>query len=223
MSRRLSDVELERSSVVANSRMNRSRVLTGGNGYVKELGFHPLEWLRQHGHTRWLDLCCGEGRALAEAGTLAPDVRIVGVDLAGLFVTPPPNVTLIEASLRTWNPAETFGLITCVHGLHYVGDKLGLMARAAAWLGKGGLLVANVDLRNVRGVSRATLERTGLRYARRRLSASRSLRAPPWSYLGADDRAGSNYTGQPAVTSFYRLGSERAEPFTPTPGPREAG
>lgn len=26
----------------------------------------------------------------------------------------------------------------------------------------------------------------------------------PYAYLGADDRAGPNYTGQPAVTSHYR-------------------
>ena len=25
----------------------------------------------------------------------------------------------------------------------------------------------------------------------------------PYQYLGADDRAGANYTGQPAVHSFY--------------------
>jgi hypothetical protein len=27
--------------------------------------------------------------------------------------------------------------------------------------------------------------------------------APAYTYLGADDRAGPNYTGQPAVNSFY--------------------
>jgi len=26
----------------------------------------------------------------------------------------------------------------------------------------------------------------------------------PYTYLGADDRAGANYTGQPAVHSYYR-------------------
>jgi hypothetical protein len=26
----------------------------------------------------------------------------------------------------------------------------------------------------------------------------------PYAYLGADDRAGPNYTGQPAVNSYYR-------------------
>jgi hypothetical protein len=33
--------------VVANCRMNRERTLTGTNGYSHELGFHPLDWLRE--------------------------------------------------------------------------------------------------------------------------------------------------------------------------------
>ena len=39
---------------------------------------------------------------------------------------------IFEASLAAWRPERTFGLITCVHGLHYVGDKLGLISRAAS-------------------------------------------------------------------------------------------
>ena len=27
----------------------------------------------------------------------------------------------------------------------------------------------------------------------------------PYRYLGADDRAGPNYTGQPAVDSYYEM------------------
>ena len=42
----LSDDELERSAVVANCRMNRERDLTGSNGYSKEIGFNPLDYLR---------------------------------------------------------------------------------------------------------------------------------------------------------------------------------
>ena len=43
----LDDLALERSAVVANCRMNRERSLTGSNGYAKELGFHPLEILKE--------------------------------------------------------------------------------------------------------------------------------------------------------------------------------
>ena len=41
-------------------------------------------------------------------------------------------------------------------------------------------------------------------YRRRRVSRTGPLQAAlPYRYLGADDRTGPNYTGQPAVTSHY--------------------
>jgi SAM-dependent methyltransferase len=225
----LSDEALERSAVVANCRMNRERSLTGSNGYTRELGFNPLEflgeWVGSRGRVSWLDLCCGTGRALIKAARLAqetgfaPHLHIVGVDLAGMFQRPGPEVTclhVLEASLSTWSPAESFDLITCVHGLHYVGDKLGLIARAATWLNGDGLLVANLDLRNIKladgkpAARRVTaeLKKGGLEYDRwRRLVICRrkTALALPFRYLGADDQAGPNYTGQAAVDSFYEV------------------
>lgn len=56
-----------------------------------------------------------------------------------------------------------------------------------------------------RRVSR-TLREAGFSYDSRRHRVSRTgtLEAVlPYRYLGADDRAGPNYTGQPAVTSHY--------------------
>jgi hypothetical protein len=41
----LDDDFLERSAVVANCRMNRERELLGSNGYGRELGFNPLDFL----------------------------------------------------------------------------------------------------------------------------------------------------------------------------------
>jgi hypothetical protein len=38
---------------------------------------------------------------------------------------------------------------------------------------------------------------------------------PPHSYLGAGDRARANYTGQPAVHSYY---GQNEKPATSTPG-----
>lgn len=124
----------------------------------------------------------------------------------------------IGASLATWQPTGQFDLITCVHGLHYIGDKLGLIARAASWLTEDGLLVANLDLTNIkladgRPANRAVakeLRKNGLDYDSRK----KLLRCPhhvvpqfPFRYLGADDQAGPNYTKQPAVDSYYdRLG-----------------
>ncbi len=61
------DALLERSSVVANCSMNRERSLAGSNGYDVELGFQPLDFLRsilaKNQQAKWLDLCCGTGRA----------------------------------------------------------------------------------------------------------------------------------------------------------------
>src|SRR5215472_7566192 len=87
----LGDAELERSSIVANCRMNRERNLAGSNGYDRELGFNPFDFLRGRAadgrETAWLDLCCGTGKALIQAAGLVHaeglGVEIVGVDLVG--------------------------------------------------------------------------------------------------------------------------------------------
>jgi SAM-dependent methyltransferase len=222
----LNDDNLERSAVVANCRMNRERNLLGSNGYDRELGFDPLAYLKERasssGTAAWLDLCCGTGRALIQAAEIVQAERlaiaIVGVDLVGMFDPTPLDLShlrLVEASLSAWRPDRAFDLITCVHGLHYVGDKLGLIARAASWLTEDGLFVASLDLHNLK-VSDASfarhlasdLRRAGLSYdARRRLVSGRGRQqvSLPYRYLGADDRAGPNYTGQPAVNSHYEV------------------
>jgi SAM-dependent methyltransferase len=224
----LSDDELERSAVVANCRMNRERDLTGSNGYHKEVGFNPIDYLSGRiipGHRlAWLDLCCGTGKALIEAARISHgeglEIEIVGVDLVGMFHRPDPELThlrLVEASLRTWCPDRDFELITCIHGLHYVGDKLGLVSRAICWLADDGLLVANLDLKNLmladgRAGGRkivSDLRRVGVDYDRsKRLLVCRGRKVVrlPYHYLGADDGAGPNFTGQPAVDSYYRPG-----------------
>ena len=131
--RLLSSSELERSGVVANCRMNRERSLTGPNGYSRNLGFNPLDSLlekrKSHDRVRWLDQCCGSGKALIESATiihsqgLADSIEIVGVDLVGMFRRTDASdslncLTLIEASLTGWEPRGEFDVITCVHGLH---------------------------------------------------------------------------------------------------------
>ena len=224
----LSNDELERSSVVANCRMNRERVLTGSNGYSRDLGFNPLDFLRERfapgKPAAWLDLCCGTGKALIEAARISHaegmDIDITGVDLVGMFDRPDPCLThlrLVEASLRTWLPDRHFDLITCVHGLHYVGDKLGLVARAASWLVDDGFFVANLDLKNLkladgRPAGRkvvSDLRQANISYdPRKRLIACRGRRTVRllYRYLGADDRAGPNYTRESAVDSYYQPG-----------------
>jgi SAM-dependent methyltransferase len=221
----LPDDELERSAVVANCRMNRERGLSGSNGYDRELGLDPLDFLRERlspgRPAAWLDLCCGSGKALIEAAITIRaeglDVEIVGVDLVGMFRRPGPGLTclrLVEASLTTWQIDRSYDLITCVHGLHYVGDKLGLIARAVSWLAEDGRFVADLDMASLkladgRAAGRKVspdLRRAGLVYDRRkRLVVCRGRRVVdlPYRYLGADDRAGQNYTGQPIVNSYY--------------------
>lgn len=219
----LTNPQLEASPIVANNRMNRERNLAGSNGYDRELRLHPLELLadviRRRGQASWLDLCCGTGRALVEAAQRADaanlPLTIVGVDLAGLFFpASSPRLTRHEASLTDWQPDRSFNLITCVHGLHYIGDKLGLLARAAGWLTDDGLLVGNLDLANLRladgrpaaRVFAAELRRQGFEFSSRHRLVRRTGRSVvdwPLRYLGADDQAGPNSTGQPAVNSYY--------------------
>ena len=218
---------LDRSPIVANNAMNRERELEGSNGYSRDLELDLAafceERLARGGSARWLDLCCGSGRALIQAAERfgARGLTIVGVDLVDFFAPQPPELQglrLEVASLRDWAPAEAdFDLVTCVHGLHYVGDKLGLIAKACGWLAEDGLLVANLDLAQVllregsaaRRVPKA-LRAQGLDYRpRKRLLRCEGRRALsfPFRYLGADDQAGPNYTGQPAVASHYALSS----------------
>jgi hypothetical protein len=105
--------------------------------------------------------------------------------------------------------------ITGFHGLHYIGDKLGLIARAASWLADEGRFVATLDLANLkladgRAAGRkisSDLRRAGLGYDRRKRLVSfrgRDRIVLPYHFLGADDQAGPNYTGQPAVDSYYQ-------------------
>ncbi len=206
--------------------MNRERSLSGSNGYGRELGIDVMAEMsaraRASTPVRWLDLCCGSGRAPAEAARLATErgltdrVEIIGLDLVDHFVPGPhpAMVRLISGSVARWVPDGRFDLITCVHGLHYVGDKLGVLSRVASWLTGDGLFIANFDARSVRRADGTPAGRTltarlraqGFAYdsARRRVSRRGHGQVRlPYRYLGADDQAGPNYTGQPAVDSFY--------------------
>jgi hypothetical protein len=120
----------------------------------------------------------------------------------------------VTASVSAWAPVRTYHLITCVHGLHYVGDQLGLLARAAAWLAPDGLLLAHFDPGLIRWADGSPAGRAALaalRAAGFAYSPARSLltlegsRRPVFAfrYLGADPDVGPGCTGQPAVGSLY--------------------
>ncbi|WP_207933161.1 class I SAM-dependent methyltransferase [Actinomadura sp. GC306] len=226
MTRLLDENALVRSSVVANCMMNRERSLSGSNGYGRELGMDVMAELTARAGratpVRWLDVCCGSGRAPAEAAGLLTDrgltgqVEITGLDLVDHFVrdSHSPSLRLISGSVNQWTPDSRFDLITCVHGLHYVGDKLGALSRIASWLTTDGLFIANFDPGSVRRADAvpigrrltAQLRARGFTYdsTRRRISRRGSAQPRfPYRYMGADDQAGPNYTGQPAVNSIY--------------------
>lgn len=228
----LDNAALEDSSVVANSLMNRERGCAGGNSYEKELALNPIEFLNQRLQTQskvsWLDICCGAGKALIEVADyfqtaqLAHRVQLVGVDLVTMFLIPEnelPHLQLEGASIFDWEPKQEFDLITCVHGLHYLGDKLLLLQRAIAWLKQDGLFISHLDPGNLRradGSAAGTvllnkLRKVNFQYNPRKhlLSFSGKKRlAFDYKYLGADDQAGPNYTGQAAVNSFYESSND---------------
>ena len=228
MHRRLLNCDdLTNSDVVANAAMNRGRNLAGINSYEKELGFNPADFLQQqlqeHQKVAWLDLCCGSGRALIQGaqlwqrrGLTAP-ITLVGIDLVPMFDPVPAEYNFLHleaSSLALFLPRQHFDLITCVHGLHYVGDKLGVIQKAAGWLRQDGLFVAHLDYsnlrldnsKNARVAIGKILRRAGFVYQSRHhrlVRRGNGTISLPYRYLGADDQAGPNYTRQPAVDSYY--------------------
>ena len=136
--------------------------------------------------------------------------------MVGMFA---PNnssgLHLVQCSVFDFEPSEGFDLITCVHGLHYLGDKLRAIGLAACWLVSDGRFVANLDAANLclseagKGHGRIVrfLRDQGFEY----LPAKHLLRREgymrlnvPFRFMGADDSAGPNYTKQPAVNSYYQ-------------------
>ena len=206
----LAETELEATAVVANCAMNRERRLAS---YERELGLKIVPFLEARESPSWLDLCCGQGRALVEAAESVPRGEYFGVDLVGGPVDS-SAVTLWVGPWRDWRAPSAFDLITCVHGLHYVGDKLGALVQASQWLAPRGKLLCHFDpssLRDPRGGSlgRAalvSLRNDGWLYISRRRLLSRvgPAKALGWEFVGADPKAGPNFTGQPAVNSHYR-------------------
>ncbi|RMI32340.1 class I SAM-dependent methyltransferase [Nocardia stercoris] len=143
-------------------------------------------------------------------------MTLCGIDLVGYFAAEASTsrLRLITAAARNWWPDRPANLVTCVHGLHYVGDKLALLAAMLRWLTPGGKFVANFDPHSIRhadgsSAARRVLARlraAGLTYdARRHLLTAHGPTTIEFraEYLGADNRSGPGYTGQPAVTSYY--------------------
>lgn len=212
----MTEAELEWHPVVANCRMNRGRRLHGRGGYSRELGFDPLERVGSGG---WLDVGCGEGHALREAARVLPGRTLVGLDLVGPSEQT-PGVTWVIGPVRSFEPEARFDLITAVHVLHYVADKLGTLERLRSWLAPGGTLVAQLDLAQV-WVGAGPAPRTVSGWLRTRgygwdarahrvmatgVSAGGAGLGPaPWRFVEGTP-GGPNYTGQEGVVSRYERG-----------------
>ena len=217
------DSKLQQSSIVANSLMNRERVLSGSNSYEKELSFEVLDFLKQrlakHKKVNWLDICCGSGKALIEAtqNFNSQNVEIIGVDLAGMFDEIPPSlncIKFIETSFEKFQTEKEFDLITCVHGLHYIGDKLKFIQKAISTLKPNGIFLSNLDPANFKSKNEKplgrevvkSLRKNNLEYnSRKHLLTCKGKKEfdLDFEYLGANDEAGANYTKQNVVDSYY--------------------
>jgi hypothetical protein len=95
---------------------------------------------------------------------------------------------------------------------------LSVIEHAAGWLTADGVFMANLDLANLRLKDGSPLGRTisrrfrdcGLTYDHRRhLLKCLGARSVDFGfrYVGADDTAGPNYSGQEAVDSYYESAS----------------
>ena len=222
----LPENELIWSWVVANSKMNRERNASGINSYEQELGFKPETFLEKRvgetGVVKWLDLCCGEGKALIQTAAylaeygLQEKAMLTGIDLVDAFQPIPSSLTCIsfeKGSLVDYTFTEQYDLITCIHGLHYVGDKLKVLKTVLERLQPNGLFIANIDLNNIQVKNNDTVRLLGnlfkkfdIRYDRStKLLSCNGPRLVDFNlnYIGASDEAGPNYTGQDAVLSVY--------------------
>ena len=214
------------SPIVVNSRMNRERNASGINSYEKEFKFKPEDYLSskitETGSASWLDLCCGHGKALIQTAVYFDQrgqqnqVKLKGIDLVNTFLAVDKHITCLEfgtKSLTDWMPDQTYDLITCVHGLHYLGDKLKIIEASVDSLKPSGLFIANLDLDNIviQGTNstsylKNSFKKNGLVY-QSRLKLLKNIGGAAvkfgLNYLGADDEYGPNYTGQDSVTSYY--------------------
>ena len=119
-------------------------------------------------------------------------------------------------NLDHWQPSTKYDLITIVHGLHYIGDKIGLINKAISSLKSDGVFLSNLDLGNIiikdnpndKDSILDYFEKNNLKYSKRRKILTcygKKQVESNFIFLGADDKAGPNYTGQNVVNSYYSI------------------
>jgi len=223
----LNSSEILTSSVVANSTMNRGRGLAGVNSYERELRFDILKFLeervRLRGRAVWYDACCGEGHALIAASQSianlpwGANVRLVGVDLIDSFSSYNSNsVKLQQGDVVTYQVDEGVDLVTCVHGLHYLGDKLGFLKNCYSMLAPSGMMLGQLDATNIciegeaagvwtRLMRNVRASGVSLKLERHRLALEKSAADLDFgvAFAGATVAEQPNYTGITVIDSWY--------------------
>ena len=223
----LNDNELSLSPIVANNAMNRERKAVGINSYEKEIKINPIQFIlsrKSQKEVKWIDLCCGQGNALIQAAKHFQEtswnnkLKLIGVDLVDFFSDYKSlnNIKLKVFDLSKWKPDDHYDLITIVHGLHYVGDKIGLIIKASSALKENGIFIGNLDIRNIRlngcknssKIIKSFFEKEQINYNARtkilKITGKKSI-INKFEYCGANDKAGKNYTGQDVVDSIYNI------------------
>ncbi|MBO9702529.1 MAG: methyltransferase domain-containing protein [Sporocytophaga sp.] len=224
----LNNQNLENSPVVANNRMNRERNAVGINSYEKDIDLSPVEVISQSFKTKntftWLDICCGRGKALIQTAQYvskhfpSKQIAFTGIDLIDMFDSIPEqcnSVSLHAQSFFNFESVQKYDLITCVHGLHYMGDKLEAIRKACSMLNSEGLFIANFDTKCIKSIEIKNIQQklsawfkfNNIEYSsKKHLVKFKGIGTftMPFQFVGADDKAGPNYTGQEAVDSFYK-------------------
>lgn len=148
----------------------------------------------------------------------ASNIVFQGIDLVDTIIRREHLTGIIDfqfLSIVNWTPSQHFDLITCCHGLHYIGDKLQVISTAINSLTAEGLFIAQLDLKNINIQGKDSLpflKRKFNKYSVAFQSRNNLLRREGNAeidfglhFLGADDNSGPNYTGQEAVTSYYAI------------------
>ncbi len=229
--------ELADSEIVANAFMNRNRGLAGVNSYSKDLKINIPSimsvQIEQKKRFFWLDLCCGKGRALVDAANFIKNklgkfeekkiqnISIFGIDLIDDFIHIPDELcflSLKQGVIPDAIPKGSFDLITCVHGLHYLGDKLRVISSISGRLVKDGFFIGNIDHKNLKSENGKTLRgilKIFSTFPHSYSSSTHILKIQSnagkkidykykYKYLGSSEEEGPNYTRQNVIDSFYK-------------------
>ena len=149
---------------------------------------------------------------LADAG-FQHQAALKGIDLIDGFQPMPPGISCLHwqvGSVVDWVADDPYDLITCVHGLHYIGDKLRVISNACRSLTAEGIFIAHLDLQNIKlpaQTIRKKLGDAGIEYhPRKRIltcgKGPREVSTLASDMKGPATRLGQNYTGQEACRGF---------------------